>query len=45
MTDLTWRQRASLQILFFILRVLNPTGYEHQVKDLRRRVMEEEDHD
>ena len=45
MADLTWRQRASLQILFFILRMLNPTGYEHQVEDLWRRVMKETDYD
>lgn len=36
---LTLREQASLRVLFFILQMLNPTGYEHQVKKLRDEML------
>lgn len=40
MTELTWRERAAVRVLLFILQMLNPTGYEHEVKELRRDLLE-----
>jgi hypothetical protein len=39
----TFREKAALRILFFILIRLNPTGYEHQIKNLRDEVIAELD--
>lgn len=36
---LTLREQASIRVLFFMLQMLNPTGYEHQVKRLRDEML------
>jgi hypothetical protein len=40
--DLKFRERATIEILLFIVRLLNPTGYSHQVDELRKTILDEE---
>jgi hypothetical protein len=45
---LTARQKAALKVLWMIVRILDPTGYGHQIKELEKEVREElegESHD
>ena len=40
MKELTFRERATVAILFFIIKILNPTGYTHQIDALQRELDE-----
>jgi len=43
---LTGRQKAAIRLLFFIVKILSPTGYVHQIDQLQRelnRDLEEEE--
>lgn len=41
--DLNKRQRAGLHVLFFILKMLKPSGYEHEISQLQDKVEAELD--
>jgi hypothetical protein len=34
-TELTHRERAAIAILLFIVKLINPTTYEHQINELK----------
>tara|TARA_R100001086_G_scaffold223680_1_gene141475 strand:- start:15456 stop:15602 length:147 start_codon:yes stop_codon:yes gene_type:complete len=40
MDEMTWRERAAINILLFIVRMLNPTKHQFQVDELRKAVLE-----
>lgn len=33
-SKLNYRERATIAVLFFIVKLLNPTGYQHEVNKL-----------
>lgn len=35
---LTFRERATIKILFFIVKLLNPTGYTHEISKIQNDV-------
>lgn len=39
--NLTFRQRATIKILFFIVKMLNPTGYTHEIDNLQTKLEKE----
>lgn len=40
--ELTAREVMGLKVMFFILKMINPTGYEHEINKLRKDVLGEE---
>lgn len=40
MSELSFKERAAVIILLFIVRLLNPTGYPHQVDALKKELEE-----
>jgi hypothetical protein len=40
MDELTLRERAAINILLFIVRMLNPTRHQFQVDELRKAILE-----
>jgi hypothetical protein len=43
MSELTWREIASIKILLFIVRMINPTGHQFQVDELYKTLFSKED--
>ena len=39
---LSFREKAAIKILLFIVRMLNPTGYEHQIETLAKDILGDE---
>lgn len=39
--QLTFRERATIKVLFFIVKILNPTGYTHQVESFQKELEKE----
>jgi hypothetical protein len=33
---LSFREKATIKVLFFIVKMLNPTGYTHEVNQLQK---------
>lgn len=38
---LTFRERATIKVLFFIVKLLNPTGYSHEVQAFQKELEKE----
>jgi hypothetical protein len=32
------RERIAITVLLFIVKIINPTGYEHQIKELKEAI-------
>jgi hypothetical protein len=37
-TRITTREKVALLVLLFALKILNPTGYEHQIQELKEAI-------
>lgn len=35
---ITKREKVAIIVLLFIVKILNPTGYEHQIKELKEAI-------
>ena len=40
--ELTIKEKAAITILFFIVKMLNPTGYQHEITNLQKAITGEE---